>query len=471
MNMLGYKPEELDPAIQRWIDNYPVLHCLLRRSTHPQLKSFDFIEKHASATRDTMDRMAIRSMRGWGCNQFEESIYSGEIVESLPNLATIQQGYYYSSAALDLGTALDAEAHTPTGGEDTPTGTPTGEVQEESGKIQVTQKCYDKMLRIANRARIEAGERSIAIASAIVSAVEQNSALAALATRMSLYETVCTGDILLLAKNMKNILLTHLVGTVRMTPVESKLNTLKRSLTGGMTLLNQAIAFENDYQQHNQQNQTCPIVEVEAAANFVQKVMDYDRFNIATTIQCRQLLAKPALNFVTVFSAVASMEELKPIQQQVNAADAAKARTGNGKTGGEADAPRATAVAAVDAVADLTTRIRSTSPTKSAHKVQSASSSSLRRVAATHTTWWTSRPHERHCARRLHMLRRARRRRKMATTCLHFSRQSKLYLVKNNKNEKSYKNKQRHDYAANYRHYDTHDALRPAKQGKGNLSF
>ena len=139
---------------------------------------------------------------------------------------------------------------------------------------------------------------------------------------------------------MKDILLTHLLGTVRMTPVESKLNTLKRSLTGGggMTLLNQAIAFENDYQQHNQQNPTCPIVEVEAAANFVQKVMDYDRLNIATTIQCRQLLAKPALNFGLVFSAVASMEELKPIQQQVNAADAANRqwqnRKGNGRSQG-----------------------------------------------------------------------------------------------------------------------------------------
>ena len=77
MNMLGYKPEELDPAIQRWIDNCPVLHCLLRRSTHPQLKSFDFIEKHAGATKDMMDRMAIRSLRGWGCNLLEESILAG----------------------------------------------------------------------------------------------------------------------------------------------------------------------------------------------------------------------------------------------------------------------------------------------------------------------------------------------------------------------------------------------------------
>jgi len=46
---------------------------------------------------------------------------------------------------LDLGTALDAEGRTPTGEEATPTGTPTGEVQEDSGKIQVTQKCYDSV--------------------------------------------------------------------------------------------------------------------------------------------------------------------------------------------------------------------------------------------------------------------------------------------------------------------------------------
>jgi len=338
MNMLGCKPEELDPAIQKWIDDYPVLNCLLRRSTHPPLKSFDFIEKHSGATRDMMDRLAVRSLRAWGCNLFEESIYMGTIAELIPSLATIQRSFYYSSATLDLGTTLDAEGRTPTGGEDTPTGTPTGEEQEDSGKIQVTQKCYDRMLRIADRAKTEAKERSVAIASAIVSAVEQIPALPALATRMSLYETVYTGDTLHIAKHMKDILLTHLLGTVKITPVESKLNTLKRSLTGGVALLIQAIAFENDYQQHNQRHPACPIVEVEAAANFIQRVMDYDRFNISTTIQCRQLLAKPALNFVTVFSAVASMEELKPIQQQVNAADAANRqwqnRRGSGRSQG-----------------------------------------------------------------------------------------------------------------------------------------
>ena len=90
-----------------------------------------------------MDRMAIRAMRGWGCNLLEESIYLGEIPELLPSLATIQRDYYYSSATLDLGTTLDAEGRTPTGGEDTPTGTPTGEEQEDSGKTQVTQKCYE----------------------------------------------------------------------------------------------------------------------------------------------------------------------------------------------------------------------------------------------------------------------------------------------------------------------------------------
>ena len=78
-----------------------------------------------------------------GLNLLEESIYLGEIPELLPSLATIQRDYYYSSATLDLGTTLDAEGRTPTGGEETPTGTPTGEVQEDSGKIQVTQKCYE----------------------------------------------------------------------------------------------------------------------------------------------------------------------------------------------------------------------------------------------------------------------------------------------------------------------------------------